>query len=82
MIASAIARHIPFRYVLNDIWFASAEKMAFIHNKCNYFLMTLKCNRRVALSETLKKQGKWQAIATLRLHKRRWLSGNPVSGHQ
>jgi len=30
MIASALSRQIPFRYVLNDIWFASAENMVFI----------------------------------------------------
>jgi hypothetical protein len=65
MIASAVNRQIPFRYVLNDIWFASAENMVFIKGKKKDFVMPLKSNRKVALSESLKKQGKWQAISSL-----------------
>jgi hypothetical protein len=65
MIASAISRQIPFRYVLNDIWFASAENMVFIQGKKKDFVMPLKSNRKVALSPDLKKQGKWQTIAAL-----------------
>lgn len=65
MIASAIKRQIPFRYVLNDIWFASAENMVFIKSKKKDFVMPLKNNRKVALSEELKKQGKWQTISSL-----------------
>jgi len=65
MIASAVSRQIPFRYVLNDIWFASAENMLFIKAKKKDFLMPLKSNRKVALSEELKKQGKWQPISSL-----------------
>jgi hypothetical protein len=65
MIASAVNRQIPFRYVLNDIWFASAENMVFIKGKKKDFIMPLKGNRKVALSEELKKQGKWQAVSSL-----------------
>lgn len=65
MIASAINRQIPFRYVLNDIWFSSAENMVFIKGKKKDFIMPLKSNRKVALSEPLKKQGKWQRIDSL-----------------
>jgi hypothetical protein len=65
MIASAINRQIPFRYVLNDIWFSSAENMVFIKGKKKDFVMPLKSNRKVALSEALKKQGKWQRIDSL-----------------
>jgi len=65
MIASAIQRQIPFRYVLNDIWFASVENMVFIKGKKKDFIMPLKSNRKVALSEALKKQGKWQPISSL-----------------
>jgi hypothetical protein len=65
MIASALKRQIPFRYVLNDVWFASAENMVFIKSKKKDFIMPLKSNRKVALSESLKKQGKWQPICSL-----------------
>lgn len=65
MIASAVSRQIPFRYVLNDIWFASAENMIFIKGKKKDFLMPLKSNRKVAVSEADKKQGKWQSISLL-----------------
>ncbi len=67
MIASALHRQIPFQYVLNDLWFASAENMVFIKDKGKDFLMPIKSNRRVALSEELKKQGKWQPISSLTL---------------
>ena len=65
MIASAIQRQIPFRYVLNDIWFASVENMIFIKGKKKDFIMPLKSNRKVALSAIDKKQGKWQPISSL-----------------
>jgi len=65
MIASTISKHIPFRYVLNDIWFASAENMVFIKSKNKDFVMPLKSNRKVASSEEQKKQGKWVPISSL-----------------
>jgi hypothetical protein len=65
MIANAVNRQIPFRYVLNDIWFASAENMVFIKGKKKDFIMPLKSNRKAALSEDLRKCGKWVAIASL-----------------
>lgn len=67
MIAQAINRQIPFRYVLNDVWFASAENMVFIKGRKKDFIMPLKSNRKVALSEALKKQGQWQRIDLLSL---------------
>ena len=65
MIARATVWQIPFRYVLNDIWFSSAENMVFIKGKKKDFIMPLKSNRKVALSEELKKQGKWVPISTV-----------------
>lgn len=69
MIACAVSRQIPFRYVLNDVWFASAENMLFIKSKRKDFIMPLKGNRKVALSESLKKQGRWQPICSLTFDK-------------
>lgn len=65
MIARAISWQIPFRHVLNDIWFSSAENMVFIKGKKKDFIMPIKSNRKVALSEDLKKQGKWVPISSV-----------------
>jgi len=49
---------VPFRYVLNDVWFASADNMKFVkHDLKRDFIMPLKTNRKVALSLADKKQG-------------------------
>jgi hypothetical protein len=65
MIAANIQRQVPFRYVLNDIWFSSAENMVFIKGKKKDFIMPLKSNRKATLSEADKKQGKWQPLSSL-----------------
>ena len=66
MIASAVRKQIPFRYVLMDLWFSSAENMLFIKMKLKKdFLLPLKSNRRVAVSEEDKKRGQWTALSSL-----------------
>ena len=66
MIASAVRKQIPFRYVLMDLWFSSAENMVFIKRKLKKdFLLPLKSNRRVALSEEDKKRGQWTTLSSL-----------------
>ncbi len=64
-----ICRHnqiINFRYVLNDVWYSSAENMKFVKHviSCD-FIMPLKSNRKVALTLADKKQGKYQAVSTV-----------------
>ncbi len=67
MIASVVHKQIPFRYVLADIWFCSAENMVFIKLKAKKdFLLPLKSNRRVAVSEADKKCGQWTTLSALR----------------
>lgn len=59
---------IRFRYVINDVWYASAENMKFIHKDMKKeFIMPLKANRKVALSEQEKQLGHYQAVSTLDL---------------
>ena len=59
---------IPFRYVLNDLWFASAENMRFVKLDLKKdFIMALKSNRKVALSENDKANGLYQRIDQLEL---------------
>ena len=60
MIGAAVKKQIPFRYVLADIWFSSADNMVFIKETAHKeFVMPLKSNRRVALSANAHKRGRW-----------------------
>jgi hypothetical protein len=53
-----LTNQIPFKYVLNDVWFAAAENMNFVKHKLHKeFVMPLKTNRKVALSTEDKRQG-------------------------
>ncbi|BCM91288.1 hypothetical protein IAD21_03154 [Abditibacteriota bacterium] len=68
MVASVKSKHIPFRYVLADVWFSSSENMTFIKQSAKKeFIFPLKSNRRVALSEDDKKQGRWIKLSSLAL---------------
>ncbi len=64
----AVHNQVPFRYVLNDVWFASAKNMKYVKLELQKdFIMPLKSNRKVALSETDKRAGRYVAVATLAL---------------
>ena len=66
MLQSVCDNQIPFRYVLNDIWFASTENMRFVKLDLRKdFVMGLKSNRLTALSEEDKAQGLYQRIDQL-----------------
>lgn len=66
MLKQTVANQIPFKYVLNDLWFASADNMNFVKNELQKeFIMGLKSNRKVALSADDKGQGKYQRIDEL-----------------
>lgn len=57
---------VRFRYVLNDVWFASADNMMFVkHELDRDFVMPLKSNRKVALSLEDKKQGRYERVDVL-----------------
>lgn len=52
MIDACLQNQVKFSWVLTDIWFASSENMGHIKQIRNKdFIMALKCNRLVALSE-------------------------------
>jgi hypothetical protein len=52
LLSVAKRNHIPFSYVLSDVWYSAAENMMFIkHDLEKDFIMPLKANRKVALSE-------------------------------
>ena len=47
---------IEFRYVLNEVWYASSENMSYIKRELEKeFIMPLKSNRKVALSLSKKR---------------------------
>jgi hypothetical protein len=68
MIGAVTRKQIPFRYVLADSWFSSAENMVFIKHKAQKdFILALKGNRKVALCEAHKKYGRWTPLSSLTL---------------
>ncbi len=65
-IKQAVTNRIPFRFVLFDVWFASADTMKFIKQKQQRdFICPLKTNRKVALSLADKHQGRYTRVDTL-----------------
>jgi len=68
IIKQAVTNLIPFRFVLFDVWFASADTMKFIKQQQKRdFICPLKTNRKVALSQTDKQQGRYVRVDTLEL---------------
>jgi hypothetical protein len=68
MLQAAYKNKILFKYVLADIWFASAENMRFVKLDLKKdLIMAIKGNRKVALSEDDKSNGKYQRIDQLEL---------------
>ena len=66
MLKASKHNNFAFRYVLNDVWFSSAENMNFVKNDIGRdFIMPLKSNRKVALTLADKKRGKYQVISTV-----------------
>jgi len=64
----AVHNQIPFEFVLNDMWFASAENMRFVKLELRKdFVMPLKANRKVALSQINQRLGRFVSVETLTL---------------
>ena len=63
-----VHNQIKFKYVLNDTWYASADNMKYLKRELGKeFIMPLKSNRKVALSQDDKHRGRYQAVSTLDL---------------
>src|SRR3990172_7760132 len=68
MLQAICKNEIPFAYVLNDLWFASAENMRFVKlDLRKEFIMALKSNRKAAVSEEDHASGKYQRIDQMEL---------------
>lgn len=66
LLQSTVDNQIPFKYVLNDVWFASAENMRFIRlDLKKHFVMPLKTNRKVALSLEQQSCGHFVGVDSL-----------------
>ena len=63
-----VHNRLQFRYVLNDSWSASADNMNFVKlDMKKDFVMPLKANRKVALSEADLQAGRYVTVSTLDL---------------
>lgn len=70
MLRACIKNNIKFKYVLNDVWYASSENIKFVKNDLGKeFVMPLKTNRKVALSKKDKLNGNYVRVSELELKK-------------
>ncbi len=68
MIQQAVTNQLPFKYGLNDVWFASAENMRFVKQTVQKdFIMPIKANRKVVLSMDEKRRGQYVRVDRLEL---------------
>jgi hypothetical protein len=68
MLEACQKNRIGFRYVLNDVWYASSENMRYIKRDLEKeFIMPIKANRKVALSLEEKKRGEYEQVASIEL---------------
>lgn len=68
MLKTWVRNGLPFRYVLNDTWFASAENMLFVKEELNKeFVMPLKDNRKVSLVAPAQPNRQFVSVSTLAL---------------
>lgn len=68
LLRQACLNQVRFRFVLNDVWYASADNMHLVkHELKREFIMPLKTNRKVALSEEEKRQGRYVRVDELTL---------------
>ncbi|MBZ0276345.1 MAG: transposase [Anaerolineae bacterium] len=66
--AATQRNQILFQYMLSDMWYSAAENMMFIkHDLDKDFIVPLKGNRKVALSEQTKRDGQWMLLDQLTL---------------
>jgi len=70
MLGQIVKNGIKFRYVLNDVWYASAENMVYVKETIKKdFIMPVKSNRKVSLSRADQRQQRFVSVSTLALKK-------------
>jgi len=61
-------KNIKFKYVLNDVWYASSENMMYVKTELKKdFIMPIKTNRKIALNKKDKLNGKYVTVSGLEL---------------
>ena len=68
MLKSCIKNNIAFKYVLNDVWYASSENMKMVKKELKKeFIMPLKQNRKISLSKQDKLNGNYVTVRELEI---------------
>jgi len=68
MLRVCIKNNIKFRFVLNDVWYTSSENMMLIKEELEKdFIMGIKSNRKIAISQKDKLNGKYVTVNELGL---------------
>ena len=68
MLKACQKNRMKFRYVLNDVWYASSENMIYVKEELKKeFIMPIKTNRKVALSLEHKRRGQYEQVASVGL---------------
>ena len=68
LLEQGVNNKVVFKWVIADIWYGGAENMGFIKDTCKRdFIVPLKKNRKVALSEAAKNRGQYVPIGSLKL---------------
>ena len=68
MLKACAGNELPFRYVLADLWYASAENMRYVKlDLGREFIFPLKSNRKVALSGAGEQARRFRAVSELDL---------------
>ena len=79
LIRQSLDNNLIFKYVLADSWFSSAENFSFMADLDQHFIMPLKSNRKVALSQADQQQGLYRSIGSLVIEEHQclavWVSG-------
>lgn len=68
LLGQVVENGLVFKWVMADIWYGSTENLNFIKKDCKRdFIVPLKKNRKVALSEATKNRGQYVSIGSLKL---------------
>jgi len=68
MLNQIIKNKVQFKYVINDVWYSSADNMVYIKKKLGKeFIMPIKSNRKIAMSREDKIYEKYVTVSSLEL---------------
>ena len=80
LVSQAVKNSVKFEYILADNWYGSKANMSFIHNDLRkLFIIGIKSNRTLALSENDAKTGRYHKVKDLEIEEdiahKVWLKG-------